>query len=170
MTVHDELRALAASARPEALSGDDVDTLLRHADDCPDCSAELREFAARAVVAQAPALTLEPAHAERIRQRILAPATLAREPEPAPLRLQRKPARAALALGGGWLAAASLAVALLTHHGFHEPLSSGWLMAAALALLALGITVYALAQRKRVEVLEYELMSRERGSVREQKS
>ena len=163
MSLHDELRALAASARPETLSGDDIDTLLRHADDCPGCSAELRDFAARAVVAQAPVLTLEPARAERLRRRILAPATLAREPEPAPIpQIPRKPARATLALGGGWLAAAALAVALLTHHGFHEPLGSGWLIAAAFALLALGITVYAVAQRRRVEALEYELRSRER--------
>jgi anti-sigma factor RsiW len=161
MSVHDELRALAASARPETLPGDDIDSLLRHADACPDCSAELRDFAARAVVAQAPALTLEPAHAERLRRRILAPATPA--PEPAPPQIPRKPARATLALGGGWLAAASLAVALLTHHGFHEPLSSGWLIAAAFALLALGVTIYALAQRSRAEALEFELRSRERG-------
>lgn len=164
MSVHDELRALAASARPETLSGDDIDRLLRHADECPDCSAELRDFAARAVVAQAPALTLDPAHAERLRRRILAPATLARVPEPP--QIPRKPARATLALGGGWLAAASLAVALLTHHGFHEPLGSGWLIAAAFALLALGITVYAVAQRRRVEALEYELRGKGGGEVK----
>lgn len=166
MTAHDELRALAASARPETLSGDDIDSMLRHADECPDCSAELRDFAARAVVAQAPALTLEPAHAERLRLRILAPATLAREPPPAPPQIPRKPARANLALGGGWLAAASLAVALVTHHGFHEPLGSGWLIAAAFALLALGATIYALAQRRRAEALEFELRSKEQGQLK----
>jgi len=59
------------------------------------------------------------------------------------------------------MAAAALAVALLTHHGFHQPLSSGWLAAAALSLVALGAGMYAMSQRRRVETLEYEMKFRE---------
>jgi hypothetical protein len=50
-------------------------------------------------------------------------------------------------------------VALITHHGFHEPLRAGWLAAGAFAVLALGLAIYADAQRRRLLELEQRLGS-----------
>ncbi|HEX8361238.1 MAG TPA: hypothetical protein VF613_14080 [Longimicrobium sp.] len=150
---HDALRALAAAGRPEALAPEEIDRVLRHADECPDCSAELRDFAARAILAQAPELHLAPEHSARLRARVLA--------QTAPVRARPAPRRSpALTRGSGWLAAAAMAVALITHHGFHEPLRAGWLAAGAFALLALGLAIYADHQRRRLADLEQQLGSR----------
>ncbi len=146
---HDALRALVAAGRPEALAPEQVDRVLQHADDCPECSAELRDFAARAILAQAPELHLDAGHSERLRARVLAGT--------APVRARPATRRApALISGSGWLAAAAMAVALITHHGFHEPLRAGWLAAGAFALLALGLAIYADHQRRRLTELEHQ--------------
>jgi hypothetical protein len=61
----------------------------------------------------------------------------------------------------GWLASAGLSVALLAHHGFHEPLSSGWLAAALFAAVALCLGIYARAQKRYAENLEHRLSAQE---------
>jgi hypothetical protein len=154
---HDAVRELVAAGRPEALSDEHIDRVLRHAEECPDCSAELNDFAARAVLAQVPLLHLDPAHVDRLRARVLA-RTVPRAAEP--VRARVVPRRsAALTRSSGWLAAAAMMVALITHHGFHEPLRAGWLAAGAFALLALGLAIYADAQRRRLLDLEQQVGS-----------
>jgi hypothetical protein len=154
---HDDLRALVAAGRPEALSDEQIDRILRHAGECPECSAELGDFASRAILAQAPELHLDAAHSERLRARVLARAV----PHEGPVRARVVPRRAfAFTSSSGWLAAAAMAVALITHHGFHEPLRAGWLAAGAFALLALGLAIYADAQRRRLLDLEQQVGSR----------
>lgn len=147
---HDELRDLAARTPPATLSPEDVARMLLHADQCGRCAAVLRNAAALAVLAQIPMVRLDPKRTVEIRRR---------------LPTRAKPARPLRALwqGSGWLAAAAMAVALVTHHGFHEPLRSGWLVAAALALSSFGLGVYALAQRKRIARL---VRSRDGGAER----
>ena len=138
---------LIRSGHPERLSPHEVDRLLRHADECAACAAAMREFAGRAILAQTPELRLAPASALRIRRRFLGAARGAAATAP------RSDLRAARE-GGGWLAATALAVALVTHHGFHEPLRSGWLAAGVFAASTLALGIYALAQRARVSRLE----------------
>lgn len=152
---HQELRALVASTEPRAASAEQIDLVLGHADECAACAPSLRSYAARAVLAQTPVVRLERDRSVQLRARVLA-STNSRPARVAP------PARRTRAVReGGWLAAAALAVALLTHHGFHQPLSSGWLAAAALALVALGAGIYAVVQRRRVETMEYEMRLRD---------
>jgi hypothetical protein len=58
------------------------------------------------------------------------------------------------------MASAAMFVALLAHHGFHEPLSSGWLAAAAFAAAAVGLGLYARSQKRYATELEHRLGSR----------
>lgn len=156
MNEHEELRAIVASTEPRIASADQIDRILQHAEGCAECAPPLRSYAARAVLARTPVVRLDPDRSARLRARVLAGATS----RPA-ARVARPARRPSAVRGGGWLAAAALAVALLTHHGFHQPLNSGWLAAAAIALVALGVGVYAVAQRRRVATLEYEMRFRD---------
>jgi hypothetical protein len=150
--------AIQDAGDPGAISSEQIDEMLRHADECPECSAPLRDLAARAILAQSPLVRLEPARAARLRARVLAQATGDRGlPAARPVRKRPRVHTGA----GGWLAAAALVVALLTHHGFHEPLSSGWLVAAGFAAVALGLGIYALSQKRHVAQLEQQMSSRE---------
>jgi hypothetical protein len=154
---HDALRVLVASARPERITPEEVDRLLRHADACPACAAEMRELAALAILAQAPERRMEDHRAERVLGRVLGAAPAA------PLAGRVRRSRASwVREGSGWLTAAALAVALITHHGFHEPLRSGWLAAGVFASAALGLGLYARAQRLRAARLERALRAGER--------
>lgn len=150
---HDRWRAALAAGAPEALSNDELDGMLAHADECPDCAPLLRDFAARALATQAPPVRMEAARAADLRRRILL-GTARRATEP-----RARKAGYAAAYPGGWLAAAALVVALLTHHAFHEPLKAGWLAAALFALLALGLGYYVLQQRRRMAELQHQLDS-----------
>ncbi len=148
---HARWRAAMAAGAPEALSDDELDGMLAHADECADCAPALRDFAARALAAQAPPVRMEAARAADVRRRVLA-GTAHQSTQPR----ARRPGHAA-AYPGGWLAAAALVVALLTHHAFHEPLEAGWFAAALFALLALGLGYYAMQQRRRMEDLQHRL-------------
>ena len=152
------LSAIQGAGDPAAISSEEIDEMLRHADECPQCAPRLRDLAAQAILAQSPLVRLEPARAARLRARVLAQATTARSlPAPRPVRKRPRDHTGA----GGWLAAAALVVALLTHHAFHEPLGSGWLVAAAMAAVALGLGIYALSQKRYVAHLEQQMSSRE---------
>lgn len=148
---HARWRAAMDAGAPEALSDDELDGMLAHADACADCAPALRDFAAQALAAQAPPVRMEPARAADVRRRVLA-GTARRSPVP-----RARTPRHAAAYPGGWLAAAALVVALLTHHAFHEPLEAGWFAAALFALLALGLGFYVLQQRRRMADLQHRL-------------
>jgi hypothetical protein len=148
---HARWRAAVQAGAPEALSPDELDGMLAHADECADCAPALRDFAARALAAQAPPVRMEAARAADVRGRVLQAAG-GRSAAP-----RARKARTAAAYPGGWLAAAALVVALLTHHAFHEPLEAGWLAAALFALLALGLGYYAMQQRRRTADLQHQL-------------
>ena len=148
---HARWRAAMETGAPEGLSDDELDGMLAHADECADCAPALRDFAARALAAQAPPVRMEPARAADLRRRVLVGAA---RPSTAPRK--RRPGYAA-ASPGGWMAAAALVVALLTHHAFHEPLEAGWFAAALFALLALGLGYYAMQQRRRMAELQHQL-------------
>jgi hypothetical protein len=154
------LRAIRAAGAPAAISSDVLDRMLLHAEECPTCSAELREAAARAVLAQSPPVRRDPARAARLRARVLERAT-GGSPSVPSVRAARPWPRSRARASVGWLASAALAVALLTHHGFHEPLSSGWLVAAAFAAVALGLGMYARSQQRRAAELEHRLSARD---------
>ena len=158
MDEHAALRAVVASARPETLSEEQIERLLAHAGDCTDCSAELYEFAATAILAQTPPVRFDPERSARVKERLLARTRVRGEPAAAPA-----PAagRHWAPYGSGWLAAAAMGVALITHHGFHEPLRAGWLVAAGFAIISLGLAVYARSQTQRLEELERRLSGRE---------
>jgi len=155
--VHPEWHEALLTAPPETLSPAEVEGMLRHADACPACAPALRDAAALALIAQAPPMPMDPARSERLRARILAEAarTGRSAHRPAPRRRG-----AAIAGWSGWVATAAMAVALLTHHAFHQPLDHGWLAAAAFAGLSLVLGTYALVLRRRVVARE---TSAERG-------
>ena len=154
---HDRWRGVVQSAAPEALPRHELDGMLAHADQCPACAPSLRDFAARALVVQAPLATLDAGRSADIRARILDRAAHRGTPA-VPERRSHRPGYASAFTGtGGWMAAAALVVALLTHHAFHEPLDTGWLAASFLALVALGLGVYAVTQRRRLAELERRL-------------
>lgn len=155
---HARWRAAMAAGAPEALSDDELDGMLAHADECADCAPALRDFAARALATQAPPVRMEAARAAEVRRRVLL-GTVRGSAEPR----TRRPGHAA-AYPGGWLAAAALVVALLTHHAFHEPLEAGWLAAALFAMLALGLGFYILQQRRRMAELQHQLDAAADGS------
>jgi hypothetical protein len=148
---HARWRAALDAGAPQALSDDELDAMLAHADECADCAPALREFAARAVATQAPLVRMEATRAADLRRRVLL-GTARRSAEP-----RARKAGYAAAYPGGWLAAAALVVALLTHHAFHEPLEAGWLAAALFALLALALGYYVLQQRRRMADLQHQL-------------
>ena len=150
---HARWRAAMAAGAPEALSDDELDGMLAHADACAECAPALRDFAARALASQAPPVRMEAARAADLRRRVLL-GTARRSTEP-----RAHQARSAAAYPGGWMAAAALMVALLTHHAFHEPLEAGWLAAALFAMLALGLGHYVLQQRRRMAELQHQLDS-----------
>jgi len=155
---HARWRAAMEAGAPEALSNDELEGMLAHADECADCAPALRDFAARALAAQAPPVRMEPARAAEVRRRVLVGAARPSAPR------ARRPAFAAAAYPGGWMAAAALVVALLSHHAFHEPLAAGWLAAALFALLALGLGFYVLQQRRRMADLQNRLDATADGS------
>jgi hypothetical protein len=158
MDEHATLRAVVASERPETVSEEQIERLLDHAAECADCSAELYEFAATAILAQTPVVRFDPERSARVKERLLARTRIRLEPASAPARTAK---RHWIPYGSGWLAAAAMGVALITHHGFHEPLRAGWLVAAGFAILALGLGLHVRAQRQRLADLEQRLALRE---------
>jgi hypothetical protein len=158
MDEHATLRAVVASARPEAVSGEQIERLLAHAGDCTDCSAELYEFAATAILAQTPVVRFAPERSARVKERLIARTGVRVEPAVSPARAAK---RHWIPHGSGWLAAAAMGIALITHHGFHEPLRAGWLVAAGFAIIALGLAVYARSQKQRLTELEQRLSGHE---------
>ena len=155
---HATLCAVVASQRPETLSEEQIERLLRHAAECAGCAAELNDFAASAILAQAPAVHFDPERSARVRERLLARTRLRLEAAAPPARAAN---RHAFPYASGWLAAAAMAIALITHHGFHEPLRAGWLVAAGFAMIALGLAIHARAQRQRLADLEHRLRLQE---------
>ncbi|HEY0154865.1 MAG TPA: hypothetical protein VGB92_22835 [Longimicrobium sp.] len=151
---HATLRAVVASGRPETVSEEQIERLLAHAGDCTDCSAELYEFAATAILAQTPVVRFDPERSARVKERLLARTRVRVEPAAPPARLAK---RHWIPHGSGWLAAAAMGVALITHHGFHEPLRAGWLVAAGFAIIALGLAVHSRGQTQRLAELEQRL-------------
>lgn len=154
MDEHAALRAVVAAGRPEAVTAEQIERLLEHAADCTDCAAELNDFAAAAILAQAPEVRFDPERSARVKERLLARTRIRMEPA-APRARDSK--RAGMTRGSGWLAAAAMGVALITHHGFHEPLRAGWLVAAGFAILALGLAIHSRAQKQRLAELEHRL-------------
>jgi hypothetical protein len=155
---HATLRAVVAGGRPESLSEEQIERLLGHAAGCDGCAAELNDFAAAAILAQAPAVRFDPDRAARVKERVLARTRIRLEPAGPPARDSR---RAGLTRGSGWLAAAAMGIALITHHGFHEPLRAGWLVAAGFAIIALALAVHSRAQSRRLTDLEHRLSPQE---------
>lgn len=148
---HHELGVVVNRAVPETFSQEHVDRLLRHADECPECAARFHELVARAIMAQPGKAELGAERRDRLRERVLS--AIRDQPQgqgTAPSRTSHR----TLSRAGGWLAAAGLSGALLTHHSFHEPLTSGWLAAAAFGVLALGLGLYSRALKQRVAELE----------------
>ncbi|HZG43553.1 MAG TPA: hypothetical protein VEY93_11355, partial [Longimicrobium sp.] len=107
---HARWRAAMDAGPPEALSDDELEGMLAHADECADCAPALRDFAVRALAAQAPPVRMEASRAADVRRRVLVGATRGR----AEARTRTRRPGYAAAYPGGWMAAAALVVALLT--------------------------------------------------------
>ena len=80
-TTHDEMRAVLAAEALGALDGEERALLAAHLDVCDACRAELEELrrAAALTAYAAPARTMEPARAARVRGRLLARAAADRD-------------------------------------------------------------------------------------------
>jgi hypothetical protein len=160
---HEELEELLPAAALEILDAQDLERVLAHARELPECARVLAEY--RGVIATIvlglPSQPLDPGRSSRIRQRLLAHAA----GDPGNGRVHSR-------WGGadrwaGWAVAAGLGGVLLVHHGFHHPLAYGWVVAGVVIIALVAVGVYAMVQRGRVSALEDRLEELERDeSVR----
>jgi hypothetical protein len=153
--VHQELQEMLPAAALEILEPADLEPVLAHVRDCPECAKLLQEYreAAAGLSLRLPARQLDPVRARVLRTRLLARAT-GRTDGQGNGRTER-PARALrLDRWIGWAVAAGLAGILLIHHSVHRTLDYGWLAAGVLLVVLLGLGIYARVQRRRVAALE----------------
>lgn len=144
---HEDARAALALG---ALSEAEQDAVLAHVAECAECTQELAALsdAAAELASLVPTMALDPAERNAVRARLLA-----RAAADARARVARSTPRLVLAgverlARSGWLVAATLAAVLLGHHGFHQPLGGGWVVASALALALVATWTYVARLRQ----------------------
>lgn len=161
---HDELRDQLAEVALETLEGEELQRVLLHTRECPECARRLDEY--REVVSrlamQLPARSMNPDRSSALRARLVG-RTLRGAAHPG--FSSRRPA---FIQWTGWLVAAGIAGVLLIHHAVHRPLDYGWLVAGALLVALASLATYVRTQRRRATVLEERLRALEQqGTLRD---
>ena len=168
---HEELQEMLPAAALEILEATDLEQLLIHVRECPECTKLLEEYreAAISVAGQLPVRRLDPARAEAMRTRLVARAMGQMGGRPGVPANRRtggqggRPGRRRLDRWLGVAVAAGLSSLLLIHHSVHVPLDYGWLAAGVLLLVVLGLGIYARKQRRRASALQARLGEDEGG-------
>lgn len=161
---HEQLRGELPAAALEILDAEELQRVLVHVKDCPECARRLEEY--RETAARL-ALELPPRGMDRDRSRAVRARLLSRVAREGALRKQSSQ-WSALVQWTGWLVAAGIAGVLLVHHSIHRPVDYGWLVAGALLVVLVVLSFYLRAQRRRASVLKERLERLERqGTVRD---
>ena len=159
---HEELQEMLPAAALEILEATEMEQLLIHVRECPECTKLLEEYreAAAAVSLHLPGRRLDPARAQAMRTRLLVRA-MGQTGGTTGVRADRqtggqvgRPGRRRLDRWLGLAVAAGLSGILLIHHSVHVPLDYGWLAAGVLLLVLVGVGIYARVQRRRMTELE----------------
>jgi anti-sigma factor RsiW len=144
---HEAVQEMLAAAALGMLEHAELQRVLAHTGDCPECAHLLQEYrdAAAQLALMLPPERLDPARSARVKARLLA-------------RVQAEKGRGAIYAWRadrwvGWLVAAGLAGVLLVHHSVHRTLDYGWLAAGVLAIILVGVIVYAGIQKRRATAL-----------------
>lgn len=148
---HQEMQEMLPAAALEILEGPELERLLAHLGECPECVELLREYrdAAASLALLAPAGGLDPARSATLRNRLLTRVQADGGTHPArTLRVDR---------WMGWMVAAALAGVLLVHHSVHRTLDYGWLAAGVLTFALAGLGIYARKQQRRAAELQQRL-------------
>jgi hypothetical protein len=145
---HLEMQEMLPAAALEILESAELDRLLAHLGECPECVELLRQYrdAAAGLVLLAPVRGLDPARSAALQNRLMTR-----------VRADRG-SRTATASGVdrwiGWMVAAGLAGILLVHHSVHRTLDYGWLAAGVLTFALVGLGLYARKQQRRAAELQ----------------
>lgn len=150
--VHEELQDMLPAAALQILEPAELEQVLAHVRDCPECDTLLQEYrqAGAALSLGLPARHLDSERSRVVRTRLMA---RVRAGKSAALSSPRR-ATSLIYQWSGWMVAAGLGGVLLVHHSVHRPLDFGWLTASILVVVLLGLGVYAWVQRSRVAALE----------------
>lgn len=145
---HEEMQEMLPAAALEILEGAELERLLTHLGECPECAELLREYrdAAAGLALLAPPRAMDPLRSSALRTRLLTRVRASRGTRTT--RVLRVDAWL------GWMVAAGLAGVLLVHHSVHRTLHYGWLVAGILTFALVGLAGYARKQRRRVAELE----------------
>ena len=157
--VHEDLKEMLPAAALEILETGELEQVMAHVRDCPECETELQEYreAVTALSLRLPARQLDPARARALRARILARARENRSDSETAMLPSLPRATAIIYRWSGWMVAAGLGGVLLVHHSIHQPLDRGWLVAAVLLVILIGLGIYVRVQRSRVSALQAHL-------------
>lgn len=160
---HEELEEMIPAAALDILTPTELEHVLAHVRDHPECAKLLQEYreAAAALALELPAGQFDPAQSRALRARLLARARTGKSASPSSSRR----ASSVIYQWSGWMVAAGLAGVVLVHHSIHRPLDYGWLAAGVLVVVLLALGVYVRVQRKRLAALEDRLAGL--GSERE---
>jgi hypothetical protein len=147
---HAELQEMLPAAALEILEVTQMEQVIAHIRECPECATLLQEYrdATVGLVLHVPRRRMDVRRAGALRARLMARAQFERA-----IPVSRK-ASSMVYQWSGWMVAAGLAGVLLVHHSIHRPLDHGWMVAAVLGVIVLGLGVYSWAQRNRLAELE----------------
>ena len=139
---HEAVQELLAAAALGLLEDAELQRVMAHTSDCPECARLLQEYRETAVnlALMLPPQRLDPARSARTKARLLARVRAEKGKGTIHARTAGRWA--------GWLVAAGLAGIVLMHHSVHRPVDYGWLAAGILALVLVGVGVYARLQRR----------------------
>lgn len=178
---HDDAQAMLAAEALGALEPGDRDAVLRHAEGCAECAAELRSLrdTADLLAWAAPARPMEPARSDRLRARLVARAAADRDASLSSSPSMDGASRSATSSSGNARARADAVASPIPTAPSADVVSlaaqremrdgrrggAGWMAAAAAVVLAVGLGAYALTLRGRVDDLDRRLAAAEDARV-----
>jgi hypothetical protein len=161
-TNHEEVQEMLPAAALEILDAGELERVLTHIRDCPECAQLLQEYreAVAIIALELPVKPLASSRSAALRRRLMAR-----------VRSDSRTRGGARLISGmdrwiGWAVAAGIAGVLLVHHSVHRTVDYGWLVAGALTILLVAIGVYARAQQRRTSALRDRLAELERKTAR----